>query len=89
MKILMTKTAPGSIDGIRVTQYVEGAEYDLTGTEGERDLATSFVGSGVAQEVGGSKKSAEPEPEATDVAATGDSGAATEPRKPGRKPKAG
>lgn len=52
MKILMTTTASGSIDGIRVTTYDAGTEYDLTGGIGERDLAAAFVGAGFATEVG-------------------------------------
>jgi hypothetical protein len=48
MKIRMKTTAPGSIDGIRVTSYEADTEYDLTATTGERDLAAAFVGAGFA-----------------------------------------
>lgn len=50
MKIIMNKTAPGSVDGIRVRDYVAGAEYDLSGSAGARELAASFVASGLASE---------------------------------------
>lgn len=49
MKITMLKTAPGSVDGIRVATYEAGAEYDLTATDGERDLAAAFVAAGLAE----------------------------------------
>lgn len=52
MKIIMTRSAPGSVDGIRVANYEVGTEYDLTATAGERDLAAAFVGAGMAEEVG-------------------------------------
>lgn len=52
MHIRMLKTENGSVDGIRVKQYPEGEEFDLTGTAGERDLAAAFVGAGLAEEVG-------------------------------------
>lgn len=51
MKIRMLKTVPGSLDGIRVTTYEAGKEYDLTGTPGARDLAQAFVGARMATEV--------------------------------------
>lgn len=40
MRVTMQKTMPGSEDGIRVQEYVEGETYDL-GAE----LALSFIGS--------------------------------------------
>lgn len=49
MKILMLKTENGSIDGIRVTVYAAGAEYDLSETPGSRDLAAAFVAAGMAR----------------------------------------
>jgi hypothetical protein len=52
MKILMSETAPGSVDGISVATYKTGEQYDLTATAGERDLAAAFVGAGLAVEVG-------------------------------------
>lgn len=51
MKIRMLKTVPGSLDGIHVTTYEDGKEYDLTGTPGARDLAQAFVGARMAVEV--------------------------------------
>jgi hypothetical protein len=48
MKIRMTNTAPGSIDGIHVQQYEAGIEYDLSGSQGAEDLALAFVGAGFA-----------------------------------------
>lgn len=51
MKIRMLKAVPGSLDGIRVTVYESGKEYDLTGTDGARDLAQAFVGARMAVEV--------------------------------------
>jgi hypothetical protein len=76
MKILMTASAPGSVDGIRVKQYVEGAEYDLTTTPGERDLAAAFVGAGLAVEVSDDPPQAPEDPAAP-----------PEAKRPGRKPK--
>jgi hypothetical protein len=52
MKIIMSTTAPGSVDGIRVATYEAGTEYDLTATSGERELAVAFVGAGLAAETG-------------------------------------
>jgi hypothetical protein len=48
MRIRMLKTENGSVDGIRVQLYVEGEKYDLNATDGERELAAAFVGSGMA-----------------------------------------
>jgi hypothetical protein len=48
----MTVTTPGSTDGIRVVTYEADTEYDLTATDGERDLAAAFVGAGLAVEAG-------------------------------------
>jgi hypothetical protein len=51
MKIRMLKTENGSVDGIRVKAYEQGVEYDLTNTQGERELAAAFVAAGMAEEV--------------------------------------
>lgn len=51
MKIKMTRTENGSVDGIRVTEYLRDVEYDLTGSPGERDLAAAFVNARMAVEV--------------------------------------
>jgi hypothetical protein len=51
MQIRMLKTENGSVDGIKVAQYAEGTEYDLTATAGERDLAAAFVGAGLAVDI--------------------------------------
>jgi hypothetical protein len=91
MHIRMLKTAGGSTDGIRVKSYDEGQEYDLSGTAGARELAESFVGADLAEEVG-----AKPSAASVGVAVGGDEGAAPAavdeapaiPAKPGRKPKA-
>jgi hypothetical protein len=90
MKIRMLSTAPGSVDGIRVSSYEEGQEYDLTTTAGARELAEAFVGSGLAEEAGAKTVPASAEPEATDPveASTVDAADAPAPAKPGRKPKA-
>lgn len=53
MKIRMTQTAPGSVDGIRVQQYEAGSEYGLSDSPGAIDLAQAFVGAGFAVAVGG------------------------------------
>lgn len=82
MKIRMLKSAPGSVDGIRVGMYEVGQEYDLTATAGSRDLAISFVGAGLAEESGATPALAAEVAEA-DVASE-----APVPAKPGRKPKA-
>lgn len=58
MKVRMTKTMPGSADGIRVQQYDAGAEYDLTTSLGATELARVFIAEGWAEVVG-----AEPAPE--------------------------
>jgi hypothetical protein len=87
MKIRMTKTAPGSVDGIRVQQYEAGVEYDLSASAGERDLAVAFVGAGFADPVDG-----KPQPVAVPEAAEMEVAPVAEPSapasaKPGRKPK--
>lgn len=51
MKIRMLQTENGSLDGIKVSTYDAGVEYDLTGTPGARDLAQAFVGASMAVEV--------------------------------------
>jgi len=43
MKIKMLKTVPGSLDGIRVTTYEAGVEYELGNSAGARDLAQALV----------------------------------------------
>jgi hypothetical protein len=83
MKIRMLSTAPGSVDGIRVSSYEEGHEYDLTATAGARELAEAFVGSGLAEDVG-----AKAAPEVTDAVEGSTADASPAPAKPGRKPKA-
>jgi hypothetical protein len=92
MKIRMLRSAPGSVDGIRVGMYEVDQEYDLSTSAGAVDLAQSFVGAGLAEKLGASP--AEPV-----VAEAGNVGAAehldaagieqpTTPAKPSRKPKA-
>jgi hypothetical protein len=85
MKIIMSKTMDGSVDGIRVSTYMAGTAYDLTATEGSRELARAFVGAGWADEEGAPA----PKP-AESTAATVAPDAAEQPAapKPGRKPKA-
>ena len=51
MKIKMTRTEKGSIDGIIVQSYVNGMEYDLSETDGERKLAAAFVNARMAVEM--------------------------------------
>lgn len=51
MKIQMTSTQSGSIDGIRVKTYPAGSEHDLSATKGSRELAQAFVDAGMAFEV--------------------------------------
>jgi len=53
MRIRMLKTAPGSIDGVRITSYEAGQEYDLSSTPSERFLASNFVSAQLAEEAGG------------------------------------
>lgn len=53
MKIRMLTTENGSVDGIRVTTYSAGTEYDLSHCQGARDLAAAFVGARMAVEVAG------------------------------------
>lgn len=53
MKIRMLSTQNGSLDGIRVKEYHVGAEYDLSGSAGGRDLAQAFVGARMAVEIKG------------------------------------
>ena len=47
----MLKTENGSIDGVRVSSYQQGKEYDLTASAGARDLARAFVGARMAVEI--------------------------------------
>jgi hypothetical protein len=49
MKILMSQTEPGSVDGIRTAVYAAGVKYDLSATDGERLLAAAFVAAGMAE----------------------------------------
>jgi hypothetical protein len=63
MKIRMLETTPGSIDGVRVMPYEAGAEYDLTGSPGERSLASAFVNAGLAEEVATDSADQNHEPE--------------------------
>jgi hypothetical protein len=91
MKIRMLSTVPGSIDGISVTSYEAGQEYDLTASAGAIELADAFVGACLAEEVGA--KPAPPvkaEPTEAEAVADMDPVADDEPvpAKPGRKPKA-
>lgn len=51
MKIRMLTTAPGSVDGFRVSVYEVMHVYDLTASAGARDLAAAFVGAELAEEV--------------------------------------
>lgn len=51
MKIKMTRTENGSTNGTHVRQYVKDHEYDLTGSAGERALASAFVDAGMAVEL--------------------------------------
>jgi hypothetical protein len=44
----MIKTMPGSVDGVHISTYEAGAEYDLSATDGARSLAAAFVGAGFA-----------------------------------------
>lgn len=79
MKILMTQTAPGSIDGIRVQQYEAGTEYDLSDSPGAMDLAQAFVGAGFATNA---------DEVSPDGGADVDEQSTEATAKPGRKPKA-
>lgn len=51
MKIRMTQTQRGAADGMTVVTYVEGQEYDLSGTPRALELAAVFVREGWAEEV--------------------------------------
>jgi hypothetical protein len=83
MKIRMLSTTPGSVDGIRVATYEAGVEYDLTGSIGERDLASAFLGADMAEAVGAGDA-----PSNADADPAGDADEAAPAPKPGRKPKA-
>lgn len=87
----MLTTAPGSVDGIRVTSFEADQEYDLSATDDARELASAFVGAGLAREVG-----AMPELSKTVALVDGEGAGASvpsppdapAPAKPGRKTKA-
>lgn len=49
MKIRMLQDQQGSIDGVRVSAYENGKEYDLSDTAGAEDLAAAFVAAGFAE----------------------------------------
>jgi|GEM_PF-6890419 len=51
MRIKMTRTEKGSIDGINVRTYEAGSEHDLTASHGARALAGAFVGADMAVEI--------------------------------------
>lgn len=51
MKIRMTSSQKGSCDGIHITEYLAGSEYDLSDSKGARELAQAFVGARMAVEV--------------------------------------
>lgn len=51
MKIKMLSTQNGSLDGIHVSVYQAGTEYDLSDSPGARSLAKAFVGAYMAIEV--------------------------------------
>jgi hypothetical protein len=88
MRIRMLKTENGSIDGIRVQSYDEGMEYDLSGTVGARELGESFVGAGLAEEVGAKARPVDAEVVATaDTETLTDEGSDAPAVKPGRKSK--
>jgi hypothetical protein len=93
MKIRMITTENGSLDGIRVSVYNAGTEYDLTDSQGARDLAAAFVGARMAVEVA-DEATVEPQPAPEVVAEVApveviEPVAAPEPAtgKPGRKSK--
>jgi xanthine dehydrogenase molybdopterin-binding subunit B len=78
----MLRSAPGSVDGIRVSMFEADKEYDLTATSGARDLAVAFVDAGFAEE---SRAKPVSVPEVAPAGVPADESA---PVKPGRKPKA-
>lgn len=63
MKIKMNKTTDGSVDGAIVKSYEAGKEYDLSNSDGERDLAKSFVESERAKQIGPDDKQDDEQPE--------------------------
>ena len=94
MRIRMLKTAPGSIDGVRITSYEAGQEYDLSATPGEQFLASNFVSAQLAEEAGGA--SAVPVTDLSEIAGAsaaespepiGDDAAPPPEAKPARKSK--
>lgn len=88
MKITMNRSVPGSIDGIRVTDYVAGIEYDLSASPGARSLAAAFVGAGMAVEVAAKQaeaKAVEPEVEALPAEVAHIEPEAKPQAKPGKK----
>ena len=52
MKIKVTKSVPGSIDGVTVIDLVAGQEYDTVDTARGTRLALSHIRKGVAVAVG-------------------------------------
>lgn len=60
MKIRMLKTEHGSVDGIRVAEYIDGNDYDLSATDGERELAAAFLAAGFAESADEPQKPAKP-----------------------------
>lgn len=65
MRIKMLQTIPGSLDGRTVTDYLQGAEYELP-DQGAAGLLAVFLREGWAREV-----SVEPVPEVTSPAEVG------------------
>lgn len=60
MRIRMLKTVQGSPDGVRVLEYRDGTEHDLSATPRERELAAAFLAEQWAEPV-----QALPEPAST------------------------
>lgn len=85
MKIVMKESVPGSVDGINTAVYEARHEYDLTGSDGERDLAAAFVGAGFAEEV----KAKSASPAVVTEAAAGDADAASAAAEPALAAKLG
>lgn len=88
MKITMNRSVPGSLDGIRVTDYVAGVEYDLTASPGARSLAAALVAAGMAVEVTAKPveaKAIEPEVEALSAEVAQVESEAKPQAKPGKR----
>jgi len=69
MKICMTKTVQGSLDGLTVRELVEGSEYETVDSPRGARLARHHIKQGVAVAVVAKASGPEPEPVGPDAVA--------------------